>query len=396
MTDFNKKTGRYCFPWRQYNRFEFLIDSTRFYPRMLEAIEQASNLILLEMYLMESGAMADRFIKALCDAADRSVRVYLLIDDFGSTGLNQSDRDRLEHPGISTVYYNPLRSYNPFYNLYRIYIRRAVHGLHRDHRKLLLIDDQLAFTGGAGITDDFDPSRDMSWRENMIEIKGPVVRDWHRLFYESWNKYASTAVTVPVIEPDTYHEGQSGRVTINEAHHRSGIKWSLYKRIYNARDRVWFSTAYFLPSWRMQKLLKRAAKNGVDVRLLLPGPITDHPGVRHGGHHYYRKLLLNGIRIFEYQPRFMHAKTILCDDWVTIGSSNFDRWNLQWNLEANQEIDDPGLAEVVREMFEADFEHSREFNYKEWHQRSVWMRIHEWFWRKIEILSIRIKHRKRR
>lgn len=373
-----------------------LVDSVEFYPRMLQAIEQSVHHILLEMYLIESGAVADQFIHKLREAADRSVRVFLLIDDFGSTGLNPVDREKLDHPGISTVYYNPLRSYNPVYILYRIYFHHAVHGLHRDHRKLLLVDDNIAFVGGAGITDDFDSSDNkIGWRENMLEIKGPVLQDWHQLFFDSWNKYAKTPFVLPVIEPVPYDHGQPGRVTVNVAHRRSDIKLSLYKHIYHASHRIWFSSAYFLPSWRLQRLLKRAARKGVDVCLLLPGPITDHPGVRHGSHHYYRKFLLNGVRIFEYQPRFLHAKTVLCDDWVTMGSSNFDRWNLQWNLEANQEVDDPPFACRVREMFEMDFKNSHEYTYEDWRQRGYLMRLHEWFWRKIEILSIKIKHRKR-
>lgn len=396
MAGNNKNNGRYHFPWRQGNQFEMLVDSVEFYPSMLQAIEQARQHILLEMYLIESGSVADRFIHALQQAADRGIRVFLLIDDFGSTGLKQADREKLDHPGISTVYYNPLRSYNLLYNLYRIYFHHAVHRLHRDHRKLLLVDDTCAFVGGAGITEDFNSSDSKTgWRENMLKIRGPVLKDWQRLFFESWNKYAQTPYSLPDIEPVPFENGESGRVTVNVAYRRSGIKWSLYKHIYNASHRVWFSSAYFLPSWRLQRLLKRAALNGVDVRLLLPGPITDHPGVRHGSHHYYRKLLLNGVRIFEYQPRFLHAKTILCDDWVTTGSSNFDRWNLQWNLEANQEIKDPKIAIRIMEMFEKDFENSREYTYQEWHKRSLRMRLHEWFWRKIEILSIKIKRRNR-
>jgi phosphatidylserine/phosphatidylglycerophosphate/cardiolipin synthase-like enzyme len=120
---------------------------------------------------------------------------------------------------------------------------------------------------------------------------------------------------------------------------------------------------------------------------LLPGPITDHPGVRYVSHRLYGRLMKNGVRIFEYQPRFFHAKTVLCDDWVTIGSSNFDRWNLRWNLEANQEIKDEALAKQVREMFEADFSNSVEFSYEQWYRRSWFKRLLQWFWKQVEILS---------
>ncbi len=132
------------------------------------------------------------------------------------------------------------------------------------------------------------------------------------------------------------------------------------------------------------------------MRLLLPGPVTDHPGVRHASHRYYGRLLKNGIRIYEYTPRFFHAKTVLCDNWVTIGSCNFDRWNLQWNLEANQEIDDPEIAATAAAMFMDDFTNSIEVTSSKWEQRSWHLRALEWFWRRMEVLSMKIRHRRGR
>ena len=153
---------------------------------------------------------------------------------------------------------------------------------------------------------------------------------------------------------------------------------------------MWFATAYFVPRWRIRRALKRAAKSGIDVRLLLPGPITDHPAVRYISHRLYGQLMKNGVRIFEYQPRFFHAKSVLCDDWVAIGSSNFDRWNLRWNLEANQEINDEVLARQVKEMFEQDFSNSLEFSYEQWRQRKWFKRLQQWLWKQVEIFSQKI------
>jgi phosphatidylserine/phosphatidylglycerophosphate/cardiolipin synthase-like enzyme len=132
------------------------------------------------------------------------------------------------------------------------------------------------------------------------------------------------------------------------------------------------------------------------VRLLLPGPVTDHPGVRYASRRYYSRLLKNGIRIYEYTPRFFLAKTVLCDNWVTIGSCNYDRWNLQWNLEANQEVDDQDMATTVAAMFMNDFSNSLEHTGKEWEQRSWRQRMLEWFWRRVELLTMKIKQRRRR
>jgi phosphatidylserine/phosphatidylglycerophosphate/cardiolipin synthase-like enzyme len=364
---------------------------------MLKAIGAARQHILLEMYLIESGAVADRFISALREAAERGVRIYLLFDDYGALQLKRGDRDRLAHPNIQIVYFNPLPSYSTLYNLYRILWHRMTHGLHRNHRKLLLVDGRLAYTGGTGITDAVEPPHapELRWRETMVEIQGPVVCDWQQLFTETWNDSAEAALTLPVAAPVTLTDGQRGRVTINEARRRIGMQWSLNEHLQGARQCIWFATAYFIPSWSIRRKLKRAARAGIDVRLLLPGPITDHPGARHASRRYYGRLLRNAVRIYEYTPRFFHAKTVLCDNWVTIGSSNYDRWNLQWNLDANQEIDDPFLASTVAAMFMNDFASSREYTSEEWRRRSWRSRALEWFWRRVEVLSLQIRSRRR-
>ena len=394
----NSRTSRnYRFPWRAGNRFAVLVDGTEFFPRMLQAIGSAQRYVLLEMYLIESGVVAGRFIDALLNAAERGVRVYLLFDDFGAIGLKHRDRQQLRHRNIRAVYYNPLASHSWLYNLYKIFWHHVYRGLYRDHRKLLLIDGEVAFTGGTGVVDQFDPPRhpEKRWRETMAEIHGPVLEDWQELFVEAWNRHTRDSLALPRVEVDAAGNGQQGRVTINEAHGWRGMRRSLIHQINQAEHKVWFATAYFVPAWNLRRALKRAARKGVDIRMLLPGPITDHPGARHAGRRYYRRLLNNGVRIFEYQPRFLHAKTVLCDDWVAIGSSNYDRWNLQWNLEATQEIHDQDLAARVEQIFEQDFLHCREYTYEDWCHRNWRLRLMEWFWRRVELLSLSLKDRRK-
>ena len=386
----------YKFPWREYNHFSVLVDSNTFLPRMLGAIDTACHYLLLEMYLVESGVVADRFIDTLVKAANRGVQVYLLFDDYGARKLNRHDRERLQHDNIHSVYYNPLPSHSTLHNLYRILWQRIHLGLYRNHRKLLLIDGRVAFTGGAGITDEVDSpdAPEQRWRETMIEIRGPVIADWQSLFGESWQRFSVPPLKLPAVTVEKTENGQPARVTVNEAHHRRGIQRSLLKQIASARQRVWLSTAYFIPSWSIRRKLKRAARNGVDVRLLLPGPVTDNPGVRYAGRRYYERLLKSGIRIYEYLPRFLHAKTVLCDDWLSIGSCNFDRWNLQWNLEANQEIKSRELAGSVAGIFENDMLNAVEYTRDSWQQRSYITRLFEWLWRRVELLSLKIRHRR--
>jgi len=377
--------SKYRFPWRENNQFELLVDGDRFFPRMLKAIEAAHHYVLLEMYLFESGSVADRFIDALQTAAQRGVAVYLLLDDFGALRLQRHDRERLAHINIQTVYYNPLR----YRNWYR--------NLQRNHRKLLAVDGEVAFVGGAGITDQFDPPYhpERRWRDTFVEIKGPVVADWQQLFKETWDRCGPHRLALAMRSPLPISNDQRGRVAVSSGPTRQENKRALVKRVRRAAHRAWFATAYFIPSWKIRRALRRAARHGIDVRLLLPGAHTDHPAARHAGRRFYGRLLRDGVRIFEYRSRFLHAKTALCDDWVSIGSSNLDRWNLRWNLDADQLVDSGRFAEEVRSMLEQDFEQSREYTYDEWRRRPWHRRLLEWFWGRIDLLIEHIGSRHR-
>lgn len=368
--------------WREGNRFGLLVDGDRFFPAMLAAIGEAREEICLGMYLFESGQVADRFIDALAGAARRGVAVHVLLDAYGALALKQRDRDRMTGSGIDLVFYNPLR------------LSRWLANLVRDHRKLLVIDQRIVFTGGAGITDDFDPRQsERRWHELMLCIEGPVVADWRELFARFWNSHSVSVLPATRAAPAPLPNGMAGRVVQSRWPRLTEIPRSLIKRIDSAERRVWFMTAYFVPSWKLKHALRRADRRGVDVRLLVPGPVTDHPGVRHAGRRFYSRLLSHGVRIFEYQPRFLHAKCVLIDDWSTLGSSNHDRWNMRWNLEANQEIEDSRMAAEVQELFETDFAQSVECLYADWRARPWRERWREHFWGMVDHLLMRLGRR---
>lgn len=376
----SKGKSRYRFNWRNGNRFTLLIDGNQFFPRMLDRIANARKFIWLEFYLFESGVVATRFINNLLAAADRGVSIKLLLDDFGCRGLSRYERHRLQHTNIEVCFYNKLRWAKLFDNMAR------------DHRKLLIVDGETAFVGGAGITDEFAPpdSKDRQWRETMLEIAGPVLEDWQVLFAEVWLESRNNRIKESFIEPEVNPDGKKGRVTIARGLRAQGIMRSLVNHIRASGRRVWLSTAYFVPSWKLRRALRRAAQQGADVRLLLPGPETDHPAVRIAGQRYYASLLKNGIRIFEFQPRVLHSKVLICDQWVSIGSSNFDRWNLRWNLEANQAVDDGQFAKQAVAMFSDDFAQSHEIKLEDWEQRPRYIRWREKFWGKVDLWMHRL------
>ena len=353
-------------PWRLGNEFRLLNDGGEFFARMLAAIEEARRYVLLEMYLVRSGAVATRFIDALERAAGRGARVCVMFDGFGALGLTRADRRRLLDAGLELRFFNPLRLGNRLSNLLR------------DHRKLLVADGRVAFVGGAGLTDDFAPgARRGAWRELMVEIQGPVIADWQRAFARTWRRCGPELALVEPPACEAHADGAAGRLSLSEARQRSVLANGVLRRIDSATARAWIMSAYFVPSRRVRKALRRAARRGVDVRLLLPGARTDHPWVRQAARRFYGKLLRNGVKIFEYQPRMLHAKMILCDDWVSLGSSNLDRWSFRWNLEANQEIADAYFANRAAAVFAGDFAVSRALSRRYWRQRAWLDRLRE-------------------
>jgi phosphatidylserine/phosphatidylglycerophosphate/cardiolipin synthase-like enzyme len=359
------------FPWRERNQFRLLIDGEMFFPAMLRAIAAAQSHVLIEMYIMESGRIVDQFIDALRHAARRGVTVQMLLDDYGSGGLQPRDRRRLTDSGVGLAFYNPLR-----FDLFRI-----KNNLFRTHRKFMVVDGETAYVGGAGISDSFDGTE--AWHDCMLEISGPVAADWQTLFRHNLERW-STHAEIPPVHATTDKEGASGRLVYTSGGVRLQIKKILLNRIRHGEQRIWLASAYFIPSAKIRRALRRAAVKGKDVRLLLPGPVTDHPAVRYASRRYYSRLLRHGVRIFEYQGRFLHSKVVLIDDWCTIGSSNLDRWNFRWNLEANQEVEDAALATEVKNMLLRDFAHSEEIDFTLWLQRSVLQRLKEWLWGKID------------
>lgn len=361
------------FTWQENNHFRLLVDGGEIFPAMLESIRAAQKQIFLEMYLVESGSLLDQFILALAEAVQRGVQVYVLFDGYGARGLNAEDRVRIAREGIYLATYNPLR----FGKVHR--------NLLRDHRKLLVVDARQAYVGGIGLTNMFDVEANPQtfWHDVAVCIEGPVVMDWHVVFSQNWHRWTKHDLSPIGVDVKKISGGQAGRVAGGRRFGAYNIYHSFLKRVRNAERRVWMMTAYFVPSHSLLRALRKAARRGVDVRLLLPGSKIDHPAVRYAGHQYYYSLLCAGVRIFEYQPRFSHAKVLMCDDWVSLGSSNVDRWNLRWNLEANQEIENSDFATRARELFATDFIDSKECQLKTWKMRPRYHRALEWFWGRV-------------
>lgn len=380
------------FPWRGDNRFELLVDGATFFPRMLDAIATAQRQVELELYLVEDGLCFERLREALVAAARRGVRVRCLFDSFGCLKLSPANRQVLVDAGVELRLYNPLRW------------RRGLRNLFRDHRKILLVDDQFGYVGGTGATDEFwnpDKPQD-SWHEVMVEMRGPLLDDWRSLFEFQWRRCGERRFWRPVepllparLPAAPAKRSGLGRLAYAAARQHRDILRALLRALGQSRRQVLLATPYFLPTRKVRRALMKAARRGIDVRLLLSGQRTDHPAVRYAGHRYYPRLLRAGVRIFEYQPRFLHAKMVLVDDWVSIGSCNFDHWNLRWNLEANLETFDPPLGSAVAGCFAQGFAQSKEITLADFQNRPLPMRLYQRLWGWLDRIVINLLDQRR-
>lgn len=345
--------------WRPGNRFELYENGPAFFPPMVDAVNRAAHSIDLEIYLIEPGNNQGLFLAALQRAVRRGVAVRLLVDGLGSKRFLTQCQAGAVDAGICLKVFNPGS------------ILSFKKRLHRDHRKILIIDKREIFVGGAGITDQFwDPKQGtFDWREVMVWAQGPVVGDALDLFQRQWAGDLSTVINEQPAGtgPSKLNDGY-GLMSFVSDDHRGLVKRT-HHWIETAQHRLWFITPYFLPRIGACKRLTDAAERGVDVRLYLPGRNTDHASVRLAGQSHYDTFLDAGVKIFEGTERFSHAKVLLIDQRASIGSCNFDFWGLGWNHEANLEIQDTHLLRQTEQFFENYQALSQAITADRWQQR---------------------------
>lgn len=292
-----------------------------------------------------------------------------MLDEYGARGLSYADKEKITTSGIELLLYNPASIFH------------FGKSLKRDHRKLLTVDENTAFIGGAGVTDEFNPSyANDYWHDVMLKINGDIVPDLIHSFNKIWNKQKLTKGIQDIpVSTDSGQTNNKARILISSGAERNEIVRAIISRIRSSKSKVWLTSPYFISSWKIRRVLLKAAKRGVDVRLMFPGPHSDHKWVTYGMRGYYQRLLKSNVAVYEYQPRFSHAKIILCDGWFTIGSSNLDRWNQYLNLDANIEIYDEHSHQQIINLFKSDFAKSKLIILNQWSSRSLMQHFKEWF-----------------
>ena len=323
------------------------------YEAMLEAIAGARRRVCLETYIFAWDEVGQRFGAALMERARAGVHAHLLVDAFGSLGLlPRWAQAELAGAGVRVRRFHRWQWRDPWrYN-------------RRDHRKLLVVDGRTVFLGGFNIHRQsslaaFGPQR---WRDTHLELSGPAAAQAELLFDVFWRYRRGRAAAIRRL----------GRLLLLSNHNRRGRR--ALRRVINgllgsARRRAWISTPYFVPDRRLQTRLLAAAGRGVDVRLLVPGK-SDVALARWAAHAAYARLLEGGVRIFEYQPRVLHAKTIVVDGRrCLVGTANLDYRSLRHNYEVSLRDSDPSLGRSLELHFEADLADALEVEHAAWSRR---------------------------
>lgn len=331
------------------------------YRRMLAAIADARTSVRLESYIFKAGGPGDRFRVALVAAAARGVRVRVLLDSFGSGELPSDYWDGLRSTGGEVCFFNPLT------------LRRIVF---RNHRKLLTVDEAHAYVGGFNIGPEYEGDGvERGWRDLGLELDGFPARCLAASFdvmwdYREFRHPRGSRLRRSRLKRLLHESGSADVLATGPGLGRNTFRMSLLRSLRSARE-VRIETAYFLPGFRLRRALRRVARRGGRVQLLLAGR-TDLAIAQAAGRTFYRGLLRAGVAIAEYQPQILHAKLAIVDAAVFVGSSNLDTRSLGINYEVVVRVGDPELAAEGRAIFAADWARARRVTREEWRRSRGW------------------------
>ncbi|WP_213959066.1 cardiolipin synthase ClsB [Variovorax sp. dw_954] len=344
--------------WTTGNNIELLENGESFYPRVFEAIANAEREVIIETFILFEDKVGEGLRDAMLAAAQRGVKVDLMVDGFGSPHFSHEFVEGLTRAGVK------VRAFDPGSPV----LGKRVNLLRRMHRKIVVIDGVLAFVGGINFSADhladFGPKAKQDY---AVALRGPIVNDIHRFVLHAiaaggkghrWYRRRVEAAAPDVQAAQAAGDADVLFVTRDNRHHTNDIERHYRAAIRSARHRITIANAYFFPGYTLIREMRRAARRGVDVRLILQGE-PDMPIVKTAARMLYHHLLHAGVRIFEYCDRPLHGKVALVDDnWSTVGSSNLDPLSLSLNLEANVVVRDKAFNAVLAGRLEHLMRHS--------------------------------------
>ena len=354
------------------HRVEPLFDGAGTFPRIWQDMRAARASVIAQLYYAKPGALADSLKRVLMETAARGVRTYVLFDAFGAHDLSDEYLDSLRAAGVRVAQFRPVQ----WYTLHK--------AQNRSHVRAIVVDGAVGYTGGFGIADVWlgDGRSPNQWRESNVRFSGPAVGQLQAAFAIGWAEATGELLTGwPLTRASAASDTTSALAGLLYAEPVLGSTAAerfLALTISGARHSLYISNAYVVPDEDFRRMLRAAARRGVDVRILTAGEDTDVKIVRTAARARYEELLRAGVRIYEYQPTMLHAKTIVADDvWTTIGTMNFDNRSLAFNEESNLIVQDSAVAAIMRRKFADDLRYSREIVLREFAQRSMFARLVE-------------------
>lgn len=350
------------------NKVEVLLNGEQIFPAMLDAIRSAKKTITFETYIYWSGSIGREFTEALVERAHAGVKVHVMLDFMGSLKLDLAQIDAMKQAGVQVQrYHKPV-----WWKLARLN--------NRTHRKLLVIDGKVGFTGGVGIADQWrGNAQDKDhWRDTHFRIEGPVVGQVQAVFNDNWTKATGTVLDGADYFPALQHVGDMPAQMFSSSPTGGAESMHLMylMAITSARTTIDLSAAYFVPDDLTIRTLIEAAKRGVRVRILMPGKIIDSDLVKAASRERWGELLAAGVKLAEYQPTMYHVKALIVDNLlVSVGSTNFDNRSFSINDEANLNILHAGFARQQSAIFEDDWRRSNPVTKAEFRERPWWQRF---------------------
>lgn len=356
------------------NHIEVLLNGDSTYERMWTDLRHATRSIIVQTYFGEPGKVADSLRDILQERARAGVRVAVLLDAFGAAALKHTDFvPTLQAAGVHVAWLRPIRWYT---------LNRATT---RSHSRLVVVDGRVGYTGGFGIADEWlgDGAHDGQWRETNVRFEGPAVAELQAAFATCWAEATGVLLSGDVFASRSAFTPR-GNAVAGVMHTVPSIGSTAAERflaltITGARHSLYVTNSYFVPNQDFRTLLKAAARRGVDVRVLTVGAKTDVKTTWYAGRAYYEDLLKGGVRIYEYQPSMIHAKTLVADGkWSAIGSMNFDNRSMAFNNETNLVASDSVLGARMDSVFVHDCAQARQVTLPAFLARGRWERLKEW------------------
>ncbi|MBM93433.1 MAG: cardiolipin synthase B [Legionellales bacterium] len=339
----------------------------RYFDALIEDIRQAQTSIEIEIYAFQIDPLGQTIIETLIHAAQRGVHIRILVDGAGTPNWGGPQVQALDQAGIESKVFHPLPWRLSQFNRTvskKPWITNIIHFLtkinSRNHRKIIIIDDTITYIGSRNIDQrHLSTARGgHAWRDTTIRLSNAPIEALKLAFETSWS---NQSYLLKQQLNRHFKSLMTGRlIHLNDSHYlRRSRHQQLLKRIARAKERVWITSAYFIPNHFLLKKIKEAAHSGIDVRILVPHA-SDVPIISWASESFYHSLRQSGVRIFEYLPSMLHAKTLIIDQWVLVGTSNFNHRSILHDLEVDIALTDPKSRETIIQHFKKDLNHTQE------------------------------------